>query len=150
MRMLQIHGLALAGLIALLTSTGCATIMNGDMVHVPVTSNPNDAKVFVAGREYRTPTTVDVPRGKGDYKLTVEKAGYKPYYVMLQQSLDAWLWGNAIFGGLIGVGVDFLSGDAHDVEPEAVDCELTKEEKSIATAPMDARREHAPSISTGS
>jgi len=54
----------------------------------------------------------------------------------------------SVFGGLIGLGVDFLSGDAHDMEPEAVDCQLVKEEKSIATAPIDARRERAPSVPT--
>lgn len=105
-------------------SSGCATIMNGDMVHVPVTSTPPGAKATVAGREYTTPTTVDVLRGKGNFQLRVENDGYEPCLVNLEESVDAWLWGNLVFGGLIGLGLDFLTGDAHDVEPEAVDCQL--------------------------
>lgn len=103
---------------------GCATIMNGDMIPVPVMTTPSEAKVSVAGAEYKSPATVLVPRGKGDFKLRIEKEGYKPVDVMLMQSADAWLWGNVVFGGLIGLAVDFISGDAYDVEPELVNIEL--------------------------
>ena len=100
--------------------TGCATIMNGDMVNVPVYSTPSGATVVINGATYTTPTTAVVPRGQGDFKLHVEKEGYQPVDIMLTQSVDGWLWGNIIFGGLIGLAVDFITGDAYDLEPELV------------------------------
>lgn len=104
--------------------TGCATIMNGDMVNVPVHTTPSGATVVINGATYTSPTTVMVPRGKGDFKLHIEKEGYEPVDIMLTQSVDGWVWGNILFGGLIGVAVDFISGDAYDIDPELVSANL--------------------------
>jgi hypothetical protein len=132
-------------LILMALSTGCATIMNGDMVTVPVTTHPAEANLFVAGREYKSPASVEVPRGKGDFKLQISKEGYKNGYVMLEESLDAWYAGNLLFGGVIGLVLDPLSGKAYDVEPEQVDYWLVKEGESgegyLGSDPPDARKE---------
>ena len=104
--------------------TGCATIMNGDMVNVPVYTTPSGATVVINGAKYTSPTTVTVPRGKGDFKLHIEKEGYEPVDIMLTQSVDGWLWGNILFGGLIGLAVDFITGDAYDLDPELVSATL--------------------------
>lgn len=116
----SVFGVVLAG--AMLSS--CATIMNGDMVNVPVHTTPSGATVVINGTTYTSPTTVMVPRGKGDFKLHIEKDGYEPVDIMLTQSVDGWLWGNVLFGGLIGVAVDFISGDAYDLEPELITANL--------------------------
>lgn len=104
--------------------SGCATIMNGDMVNVPVYTTPSGATVVINGATYTSPTTVMAPRGKGDFKLHIEKEGYEPVDIMLTQSADGWLWGNVIFGGLIGLAVDFITGDAYDLDPELVSANL--------------------------
>jgi hypothetical protein len=105
----------------------CATIMNEDMVSVPVYTTPSSAKLVINGMEYTSPATIQAPRGKGDFKLHIEKEGYKPVDILLRQSCDAWLWGDIIFGGLIGLAVDFITGDAYDFDPEVVSQELQKE-----------------------
>ncbi len=105
-------------------AAGCATIMNGDMVNVPVYTSPSGAKVIVNGTTYNSPATVMIPRGKGDFKLHIEKEGYQPVDILLTQSPDGWIWGNVIFGGLIGLAVDFITGDAYDLEPEVVTQDL--------------------------
>lgn len=105
----------------------CATIMNGDMVSVPVYTTPSSAKLVINGMEYTSPATVQAPRGKGNFKLHIEKDGYKPVDVLLTQSCDGWLWGNVVFGGLIGLAVDFITGDAYDLDPEVVSQELQKD-----------------------
>lgn len=109
----------------------CATIMNPDMVNVPVTTTPPSAKLVINGQEYRSPATVQAPRGKGDFKLHIEKEGYEPIDIMLTQSPDGWLWGNVLFGGLIGLAVDFITGDAYDFDPEYVSVELQKSHISL-------------------
>lgn len=104
--------------------TGCATVMNGDMVAVPVYTTPSNATVVINGTTYSSPTTVMVPRGKGNFKLHIEKDGYKPVDVLLIESVDGWVLGNILIGGLIGIVVDFASGDANDLEPELVSANL--------------------------
>ena len=111
-------------LVSTIFLSGCATIMNGDMVNVPVYTTPSGATVVINGATYTSPATVMVPRGKGDFKLHIEKEGYEPIDIMLTQSADGWLWGNVFFGGLIGLGVDFISGDAYDLSPELVSANL--------------------------
>ncbi len=104
--------------------SGCATIMNGDMVNVPVYTTPSGATVILNGTTYTSPTTVMVPRGKGDFKLHIQKEGYQPIDILLTESADGWLWGNIVFGGLIGLAVDYISGKAYDIEPELVSANL--------------------------
>lgn len=123
----------LLALLAWLVS-GCATIMNEDMVSIPVYTTPPGARVTINGMDYTSPATVTAPRGKGDYKLHVSKDGFEPVDVLLVESADAWLWGNILFGGLIGLAVDFISGDAHDFEPEVVSLDLIPK-GSAAPAP---------------
>lgn len=110
--------------LGILFITACATIMNGDMVNVPVYTTPSGAMLVINGMEYTSPATVQAPRGKGDFKLHIEKEGYKPVDVLLRQSVDGWLWGNIIFGGLIGLAIDFITGDAYDLDPEVVSQQL--------------------------
>ena len=105
----------IGSLVGITLLSGCATIMNGDMVDVPVYTTPSGATVVINGATYTSPTTVMVPRGKGDFKLHIKKEGYEPVDIMLTQSHDGWLWGNILFGGLIGLAVDFMSGDAYDL-----------------------------------
>ncbi len=104
--------------------SGCATIMNGDMVNVPVYTTPSGAKVIINGATYTSPTTVMVPRGKGNFTLHIEKEGFQPIDILLTESADGWLWGNLVFGGLIGLAVDYITGKAYDIEPELVSANL--------------------------
>jgi len=125
--------IAFALVLALLP--GCATIMNEDMVSVPVYTTPSGASLVINGMEYTSPATIQAPRGKGDFKLHITKAGYEPVDVLLIESNDGWLWGNILFGGLIGLCVDYISGDAYDFEPEVVSVDLVPAKASPAAIP---------------
>ena len=118
--------LCVVAVLSTLLIVACATIMNEEMVSVPVYTTPSGANLTINGMEYTSPATIQAPRGKGDFKLHIEKEGYKPVDILLTQSCDGWLWGNIVFGGLIGLAVDFISGDAYDLEPEVVSKELQK------------------------
>ena len=119
---------ALVGLLLILTGmiTGCATMMNSDTVGVPVYTTPPGAILRVAGKTYISPATVKVPRGQGNFVLTIEKDGYDPIEMTLSESADGWLWGNILTGGPIGLGVDLVTRDAYDISPETVDVALSK------------------------
>lgn len=105
---------------------GCASIMNKNLVEIPVNTNPPDAKVTVRGHEIRSPGKLLLPRGRGDFQVKIEKEGYQATNVMLSQSLDAWMWGDLLFGGLLGLTIDLVSRHGYDLEPEEINQNLTK------------------------
>lgn len=100
--------------------SSCATMMNGDVVNIPVKTIPAGAKITVNGTTYKSPATVILPRGKGHYKLLIEKDGYEPVDMMLTQATSDWVWGNILFGGIIGLIVDYESGQAYKLNPSRV------------------------------
>lgn len=103
------------------TFSGCSTMMNSDIVEVPVKTTPSGATLVLNGNHYISPAVVLVPRGEGDFNLHIEKKGFQSVDILLKESLDGWFWGNFIFGGVVGFAVDFISGDAFDIKPELID-----------------------------
>ncbi len=109
-------------ILALFILSGCAsTLYPGPWTHVPVTTNPSGATLRLAGNTYTSPALVWVPRGLGDFKLSIYKKGYRPAHVFLRQSADR-LW--ALNPTLVGALIDMRTGAAYDVEPEVVDVVL--------------------------
>lgn len=107
-------------------SLGCATIVNKDIVSVPVYTDPPGARLFIAGRVYYSPDIVKVPRGQGDFTMTVEKPGYQSERVILQESMDTWWAWNVIFPGLLHMVDDLVTKRAYDIDPEVVHLKLVK------------------------
>jgi len=105
---------------------GCATIIHGTTQEIDITSAPDQAEVWIDGaRMGTTPTKVTLKRN-GTFQVTVKKEGYKEATVKISGTTSAWIIGNVIFGGIIGCGIDFISGGAYDLKPERVDINLTK------------------------
>lgn len=112
--------------ISLRLAIGCATIIHGSSQDVNISSSPDEAEVWIDGaRMGTTPTKVNLKR-KSDYLVTVKKEGYKEATVKIEGSTSAWIIGNVIFGGIIGCGIDFITGGAYDLKPERVDINMTK------------------------
>lgn len=113
-------GIAVALIVAL---TGCATIIHGGTQDIRVSSQPPGAVVRVQGMATTTPGVLKLER-KGTYTLVFEKEGYKAVEVQLNKTVDGWLFGNIIFGGLIGLVIDFVSGAAYKLTPSEVNSVL--------------------------
>lgn len=107
-----------------LLTTGCAYIVNGKMVKVPVVTTPEGATITVNDKSYTSPATVLVPRGKGDFKLHIEKEGFQAVDILLTQSMDIAFAGNAFGFGPLGLAVDFITGYAYDIEPDIIESNL--------------------------
>jgi hypothetical protein len=105
---------------------GCASIMNKNLVEVPINTDPPGAKVTVRGHEVTSPGKLYLARGRGNYQVQIEKEGYEPASVELKESWDAWMWGNVVFGGILGLGIDLVSRHGYDLEPEQINEHLTK------------------------
>jgi hypothetical protein len=138
------------GLLLLLVirlSTGCASIIHGSTQNVDIASAPDDAEVWVDGaRMGKTPTRLTLKRGDS-HTIKVQKEGFKETTILIDKQVSAWIIGNVVFGGLIGCGIDFISGGAYDLKPDRVDVNLTKmaqlsgQTLEIHTAQLDKIKE---------
>lgn len=121
--------LLLKGLLAILIlhfSVGCASIIHGTTQDVQISSSPNEAEIWIdTAKVGTTPTKVELKR-KGEYLVTIKKAGYKESTIKIEHQASAWIIGNIIFGGIIGCGIDFLTGGAYDLSSDTLDVSLTK------------------------
>ena len=111
-------GVSAFGLASLLT--GCASIVNGTSQSVSVETPPvthatcsltnHKGKWFIP----ETPGSVTVHRSYDDLIVQCQKPGYLPVTQKVKSHTKAMAFGNAIFGGAIGVGVDVADGAAYN------------------------------------
>ena len=123
--------------VCMVFSSGCATIATGggEDQAVRVSSLPKGADVYVNDeRVGKTPMSVRLPR-KDVHQVRVEKAGYQPYERELKSGLNGWMFGNIILGGLIGLGVDLLSGASTSLTPTNVSPTLVKNTTAPGSTP---------------
>ncbi|MEJ2205881.1 MAG: PEGA domain-containing protein [Gemmatimonadota bacterium] len=102
----------------------CGTIMHGTTQPVSISSAPTGAQVTVDGFERGvTPVIAELKR-KDHHMLRVAMDGYEPFEMGLTRSVSGWVWGNIVFGGLIGLAVDAISGGLYKLSPDQVMAEL--------------------------
>lgn len=110
---LSLTAITLAGL------TGCASIVNGVNQSVSIVTPPvngaicklsnNKGKWFVS----HTPGSVTVHRSYEPLAVHCEKPGYKNANKNVASTTKAMAFGNVLFGGVIGAGVDMGDGAAY-------------------------------------
>ena len=113
--------------------SSCASIINGTRQKVSITTNPPGAMISDGVATYQTPATLDLKRGQ-DHILTITKEGHEPETVRLTRVISGAVAGNILAGGLIGWGVDAISGAQWRLEPEtlAVNLRPVRENQQIA------------------
>lgn len=108
-------------------SVNCATIVSGRNQTLPVVTEPDGAVITVGTTEQKSPATVLLDRRQEFYVIKVEKEGYKTVTVTLKRGTNGWVWGNILFGGIIGLVIDFSTGSAYKFNPSEVDVQALKE-----------------------
>ena len=122
-------------LIAALTLGACASIIHGTHQDVGISSDPTGASVTVDGHlEGKTPYVASLRR-KDNHVVRIELPGYKPFETTVTRSVSGWVWGNIVFGGLIGLAVDAISGGLYKLTPEQVSATLLAKSASVTTTP---------------
>ncbi|MFH0926664.1 MAG: PEGA domain-containing protein [bacterium] len=115
--------------IFVISSPGCATIMQGTTQSVGISSMPTGATVIVDNVEKgKTPIVVDLKR-KDHHFVKIEMPGYMPYETTFTRSTSGWIWGNIVFGGLIGLAVDAIAGGLYKLTPTEVQAVLQANQK---------------------
>lgn len=107
----------------LLTVSGCASILDGSQQTLSVRTVAGWQQVASAqcivdnnkGTWYvTTPGTVTVHRSYDALNIACHKPGYQGGIATVDSSTKGMAFGNLIFGGVIGAGVDMGTGAAYD------------------------------------
>lgn len=123
------------GFAALVGLAGCASIVSGRRAEVAFDSVPSNAHVVVrdkAGRKVAsltTPGVVSLRRNRrffmpAHYTADIEAPGYLPAQVALRSTINPWVFGNVIVGGIPGLVVDTATGAAWKPRQAQVQQEL--------------------------
>lgn len=99
---------------------GCASMINGSTQNIPVSTDPPGALVRVDGQgSFYTPTTLTLER-KQPHTITISKEGYYQEQVSITQATSGAVAGNILLGGLIGWGVDAMTGAQYNLLPDVI------------------------------
>ena len=116
--------LVAVGLMALLS--GCATIVGGGSSQaVRVEATPGGAAFAVkssSGLQMASgvaPQALRLPR-KNEYQIDFTVPGYQPQTAVITRGSNGWIWGNLLFGWIVGFAIDFATGSAYKLEPALI------------------------------
>lgn len=124
--------LTLAGVLVAvpLAFVACASILHGSAQDMSIASQPSGASVSVDNQTLgKTPVVAKLKR-KDKHTISVTMDGYQPFELTTTRSTSGWVWGNIVFGGLIGLAVDLSTGGAYMVNPRQVQADLTRTQAS--------------------
>ncbi|MCC8405331.1 hypothetical protein LJ655_26315 [Paraburkholderia sp. MMS20-SJTN17] len=108
----------------IIVTTGCASIVGGTNQPISVETRSTSGE-SIAGANCKlenpkgtwyvtTPGSVTVHRAYDDLSIYCTKTGEQPGIASVKSSTKGMAFGNILFGGIIGVGVDTASGAAYD------------------------------------
>lgn len=133
------------GILAVVTTTtGCASIVNGQNQSLSIETKKDSAQIAGANCKLSndkgtwfvtTPGSTIVHRSYQDLAVRCEKDGVNPGSASIKSSTKPMAFGNVIFGGAIGAGVDVITGSAYDY-PSLITIEM--DESTPAPQPLAA------------
>jgi hypothetical protein len=107
-----------------LLGSGCASIVSGHNQSVSVETRGKQGENVASANCKLTndkgtwfvtsPGSVNVRRSYEDLLISCEKSEQQPGIASVKSSTKAMAFGNIVFGGVIGAGVDIASGAAYD------------------------------------
>ena len=114
--------------------TGCATVLHGTTQKIPVNTNPNGALVLVDNaHEFTTPCTIPLERNR-DHRVRIEMSGYETMEFQITRQPTGKAVNNIWIGGLIGLGVDAVTGADNMLVPDSIYVTLRPTANMLDTA----------------
>jgi len=118
----------LLGVVALAaTLGGCASVTRGTTENISISSTPSGAEATISGLDVPTACVTPcaiVAKRSADITVSFVKEGFEPEVVQLTKEVPATgavgFAGNIVAGGLVGMGVDAVTGAAQDHKPNPV------------------------------
>jgi hypothetical protein len=116
----------LSSLALTLFTTSCATIVSGSKQNVKFSSNPSTATIFIDEVEVgKTPFEIRLER-KNEHSVRIKLEGYQTYETRLTKKFNGWYIGNLLFGGIIGLIIDPITGAMYNLSPSEINAEMNK------------------------
>lgn len=113
-------------------ATACATIMHGSSQDIGISSTPTNARVTIDNKDQGvTPYIAKLSR-KDNHIVKLQLDGYQPFEATLTRKTSGWVWGNVVFGGLIGLAVDAIAGGLYNLTPEQLAGQLAKQGAAVS------------------
>ncbi|CCQ73432.1 hypothetical protein [Magnetospira sp. QH-2] len=113
--------------VALLQAGGCASIVSDNDSTTYIRSKPAQAACDLSGHNFQrsivTPSSVTMPANAAPVTIACQADGYQMTTAQLDTSMDGWIFGNLIFGGIIGAAIDLGRG-AGQIYPTEFDVAL--------------------------
>lgn len=120
-------------LVQLLSFSGCATIVSGKHQDFNIRTSPSGADVLIDGTvSGTTPMIANLVR-KRRHEIVIKKAGYPTVTRATTRGFNWWYVGNIIFGGIIGLIVDPITGAMYKIKPEEIHVDLNSLESSAVS-----------------
>lgn len=114
--------LRLAAIAGLSLLSACASIVSGTDSATYIETKPVDARCRLHGqdftREVNTPTSLPLPARASPITVECNADGFQRTTQQLEASMDGWIFGNLIFGGIIGGVVDVARGAGKKYPPQ--------------------------------
>ena len=104
--------------------TNCGTIIHGSKQEVYFLSTPKKAEINIDGVNVGTTPFLARLIRKNNHLVKIDLPGYDTYQIMIKRKLDAWILGNVIFGGIIGIAVDAATGSMYKLSPGQLDIDM--------------------------
>lgn len=109
---------------AILLTTSCATIISGSRQTIKISSEPSSATIFINEIEVgKTPLEKSLKRNQ-EYQVLLKLDGYQSYETLISKKFNAWYLGNILFGGIIGLVIDPITGAMYKLTPKELNANL--------------------------
>ena len=112
---------AVALILAAPLFAGCASIVSDDDSTTYFETDPEKARCVLHGQDFRrvveTPTSMSLPSEAAPITVACKADGYRETAEVLDTSMDGWILGNIIFGGVVGAVVDAARGAGQKFSP---------------------------------
>ncbi len=100
---------------------GCASIVSDNNSGTYIETDPEKARCELHGQDFtrvvETPNSVMLPSSAAPVTIACKAEGFKNTTAVLDTKLDGWIFGNLLFGGIIGVAVDAARGAGQKFPP---------------------------------
>ncbi|KZL21473.1 hypothetical protein PsAD2_00768 [Pseudovibrio axinellae] len=121
---------------------GCGTVVRGTSEDIKINVEPKHAKITsTSAHSCVGPCVINVSRKK-EFTLTASAPGYQTQVVDVETRVSgkgaAGMAGNILVGGIVGVGVDAVSGATLDHYPNPVTFNLKRGKGTRKLTPAEA------------
>ena len=111
-----------AAALMLVSLSACASIVSDNDSTTYINTEPEEARCDLHGQDFKrvvhTPDSITLPAEAAPIIVACKKEGFRITTAELDTSMDGWIVGNLIFGGLIGVAIDAARGAGQKYPPQ--------------------------------